>query len=138
MIVEIDLMPKDKISSVWHGDVLKWCEQSIEGSLNTIEYIKQMLDSDNMQLWLIQVEGQAKGVCITEINAWAKGNALTAVIVGGESVELWVSALGDTLDRFAKHQGCKAIYAYGRIGWKNILNTLGWVMDSVSYMKEIK
>ena len=123
----------------WWPLVKDWCEAALEhgGNLIAFEDVQKSVGERDMQLWAMLLDGELSGVCVTQISVWPQAKTLTAVVVAGERMNEWVSALDEMLCLFARAMGCKGIEAHGRKGWKPALSDLGWRDSSVSYWKEV-
>jgi len=53
-------------------------------------------------------------------------------------MHLWEETLINTLENFAKINGCKKLKAYMRPGYKNIMKKYGYKSRHVEFEKEIK
>jgi hypothetical protein len=123
----------------WWPRVSQWVADALAhgGECYSLEDILTAIQQRDMQLWVVHENDELKAVCVTEIRQWPQAKILTAIIVAGNDMPHWVCALDDTLTRYAVAQGCKAIEAHGRKGWKPTLSELGWRDVVVTYVKEI-
>lgn len=82
-----------------------------------------------MQCW---VSGDS--FCITEvINAPRKRYLNIFLIVG----ELSILELHDQILAFAEEAGCDFLQAYGRPGWKPVVEKLGWKAEQILFRRKI-
>jgi hypothetical protein len=87
-----------------------------------IDDVKQAVMDGQMQFW--HTDG---AVVVTEILEFPRKKALNCWLVGGTIPDL--AKLYDSLEAFAKANGCYAMYASGRKGWHKVLDAYGWHQD---------
>ena len=106
------------------------------------EDIKQLLLSGDNQLFLIfgAEEGESNkvyGVVTTRIFENPNFKELQGLICTGRKINLWEEKLINTLEQFAKVNGCKKLKAYMRPGYKKIMSKYGYKSKHVEFEKEL-
>jgi hypothetical protein len=90
----------------------------------------------DMQLWLgVDRLETIRGVCVTEIVNYPRSRRCELFLAAGRDPRRWMGAL-DTIESWARDQGCDAIECKGRPGWERILP--GYEKNHVSLKKELK
>lgn len=90
----------------------------------------------DMQLWLALDGEDIAALAVTEIVNFPQRRVCRVLIVTGEDHERWIG-YSDALAHWAKEQGCKAIEALARPGWKRIMQDFGWRMTHVQMDLEL-
>lgn len=98
------------------------------------------LQTGAKQLWIGVDEDNPTGplavVVVTEMTQHPKARQLTLLYCAGKEITEWV-ALSETLEQYAKENGCHFMVASGRMGWKPFLEQFGWRRVAAIYEKEI-
>lgn len=101
----------------------------LAGDTHTIEDINHAIARGTMQCF---VSGDS--FCITEvINAPRKRYLNIFMIVG----ELSILDIHDEILAFATEAGCDFLQAYGRFGWKPVVEKLGWKAEQTVFRRKI-
>ena len=82
----------------------------------TVEDIKSALCKRKMQLWTSHAGKQIYGICITQILIHPQYKFLEIVLLSGEGLKNYFHHF-DTIESWAKEQGCQKIKLVGRKGW---------------------
>lgn len=85
------------------------------------------------QLWVAAKDGVPTMALITEIRNYPQKRVAALVVCIGEGREDWLAHL-ETVEDWAKAQGCEAILAEARPGWERVL---GWQKTHVILEKEL-
>jgi hypothetical protein len=104
--------------------------------------IKELLLSGENQLFLIfgSEEGETNkvyGVVTTRIFKNPNFKELQGLICTGKKMNLWEDKLINTLESFAKVNGCKKIKAYMRPGYKKVMPKYGYKSRHIEFEKEL-
>lgn len=101
----------------------------LAGDTHTIEDIQQAIARGTMQCFV-----RGDSFCITEvINAPRKRYLNIFMIVG----ELSILDIHDDILAFAREAGCDFLQAYGRFGWKPVVEKLGWKAEQIVFRHKI-
>ena len=105
--------------------------------------IKKLLLSGENQLFLIfgsedEESNKVYGVVTTRIFKNPNYKELQGLICTGKKMHLWEERLINTLESFAKVNGCKKLKAYMRPGYKKIMKKYGYKSRHIEFEKEIK
>ncbi len=101
----------------------------LAGDTHTIEDIRQAIAERRMQCF---VKGDS--FCITEIIDAPRKRYLNVFMIVGE---LSILELHDDVLSFAKEAGCDFLQAYGRPGWKPVVEKLGWKAEQIVFRRRI-
>jgi len=112
------------------------------GSYAEPKHIKEELEQDRMQLFImfgVDDDGENKvfGCMTTRIYANPNFDELQACICTGKKMHLWIENLINSLEKFAKDNGCKRICMLGRPGYKKFVSPHGWKVKHYEYQKEL-
>jgi hypothetical protein len=104
-----------------------------------IDDIVRFLYTTHMQLWAVhdpELE-DVWGYVITEIKQYPKAKFLVMQYSAGDigSLELSGDVVFETLEKFAKAEGCSGIEFFGRPGWRNHARKHGCTSSYVVYEK---
>lgn len=91
----------------------------------TLDSVKKALISRDMQLWLIYLNANIKGIVVTEIIQYPNKKYLTIVLLSGVEFDAWAYHWS-TIKEWAIGEGCEAVQVFGRPGWERKLKTLGF------------
>ncbi len=89
-----------------------------DGRYRPEDLLRGLLGRD-MQLWLVAGDG-IEAVCITEIVRYPRQRRCNLFLCAGTGMRRWVP-LRETIERWARAQGCVAIELQGRPGWSRVL-----------------
>lgn len=82
-----------------------------------------------MQFW-----PAPRGCMVTEIVVYPRKKVLNIFLAGGELDQL--VDMYDDMNEWAKAQGCTGGTMTGRVGWKKVLEPMGWKLMHSHYVKE--
>lgn len=108
----------------WIEDALKYC-----GGTHIFEDVVNNIAKGTMQLW-----AAPRGCMVTEIVVYPRKKVLNIFLAGGELDQLL--DMNNDMTKWAKAQGCVGGTVTGRVGWKKILEPLGWKLMHCTYVKE--
>ena len=111
----------------------EWIESALEysGGTHAFEDIENGIKEGIMQLW-----PAPRGCIVTELVVYPRLKVLNLFIAAGELDQ--ILDMHDDIKAWAKVQGCEAAQISGRIGWKKVLEPLGWKTQHVNFQKEIE
>ena len=87
-----------------------------------IDDVKLAVMEGRMQFWPLN-----NAAVITEILEYPRKKALNCWLCGGSFEEM--AAISPALEKFARDNGCYALYGAGRKGWTKKLTAFGWQPD---------
>lgn len=105
-----------------------WVREALVDNANahTHEDIYREIAERKMQLWVIwAVKERPTGVLVTEVYDTAAGMTCAIPIVGAEMMDESLDVL-ETIEKWAREQGCVRLRGEGRAGWERALKPLGW------------
>lgn len=100
------------------------------GGTHSFEDVKEAIEQGLMQLW--PVPG---GCIVTEILQFPRRRVLNVFLGGGDMAQLL--DLHESVIAWAREQGCDAVRASGRWGWKRVLPKHGWEPMHMNYERSI-
>lgn len=118
-------VPSPEVGAKWHL-AEPWVRSAVnEGALSTTaEDWKASCLARKAQLWLICAP-EIVGCGITEIYETAKGLTCgVPILAAADFADL--EALFDTVESWARAEGCVRLEGFGRQGWVRALKTVGW------------
>ena len=88
----------------------------------SFDVLFQKITHGELQLWAITNESRIYGFALTELMINPGGVKQMAVhaCTGTERV-VWQDVMVETLEKFARSEGCKRIVVWARKGWQRIL-----------------
>lgn len=104
--------------------------------METVDSYKARCLERSAQLWLISDQNQVVGCGITEIYPTPKGMTCAVPVIGAVSME-HVVPLFETIEQWARSEGCVRLEGFGRQGWVRALKPFGWKPLSVVVEKDI-
>ena len=108
----------------WIEDALEYCNAPPSYS-----DIFQSISEGRMQLW-----PAPRGCMVTEIVIYPRKKVLNIFLAGGELDQLL--DMNSDMNAWAKQQGCTGGTLTGRVGWKKVLEPMGWNLIHSHYVKE--
>lgn len=139
MRVPINLIPipAPEVEASWHL-AETWVESAVEeyALLETPASYKARCLDRSAQLWLISDADQIVGAGITEIYDTPKGMTCAVPVLAARGMDC-LEALFDTVEAWAKQEGCVRLQGYGRLGWIRALKPYGWRPRAVEIEKDI-
>lgn len=95
----------------------------------TVDDIRRMIESRDMQLWVYGAGGKVRAAAVTEILSFPRRTVCNVVLCAGACRAGWRQAAA-RMEEWAKAQGCAEIKAIGRRGWAR---AVGWQeLDTVT------
>lgn len=118
---------RTEIESVW-ADVRPWIEAACARNLGKYDAldIKAGLLRGEDQLWIWK-SPTAFAVGITRLVNYPKQRVCTIRIVTGTNAAEWQKEAMQTIERWAKENGCAAMELCARPGWSRRMRTQGFV-----------
>ena len=110
-----------------------WIEAALKhsGGTHVFEDVEKGIRESRMQLW-----PAPRGCIVTEIVVYPRKKLLNLFLAGGELDQLL--DMYDDMKAWAELQGCEAAELTGRLGWKRVLEPLGWKTQHVNFRKDIE
>jgi hypothetical protein len=117
---------RSEIDAVW-PEVRPWLMRACATSRGKFdaEDIRAGLLAGDDQLWIWKTP-TAFAVGITRISTYPKQRVCTLRIVTGENMDEWALPCIDTIERWAKQNGCDAMELQARPGWERLLSRRGY------------
>lgn len=84
--------------------------------------VKHAVMTGRMQFWTTP-----NAAVVTEILTYPRKSALNCWLCGGSMAEM--AELYPSLEKFARDNGCYAMYGAGRKGWGKVMQQFGWRAD---------
>ena len=112
MIVKV---PSKDLYIVWE-DVEKLLKKALDDCY-TSQDIYNGLTQDRFQLFISWEKFKVESAVVTEIAAYPRKKICRYFLAGGKNMDNWVNPIQETIEKFAKKNGCQEIEVAGRKGW---------------------
>lgn len=86
-------------------------------------------------LWVAVLDDRVLAACVTTLVARRSGLICRVMSGGGESMERWQADWLDTIERYARQEGCAKVRIDGRRGWERALSGFGYRQTGVCLEK---
>lgn len=125
-MTHLDPIPAERVAANWHF-AEPWVRSAVEeGALSTtVADWREKCLSQHAQLWLIRDQEQVVGCGITEIFETSKGQTCGIPILAATDFGV-LDALFETVEQWARCEGCVRLEGFGRQGWVRALKYVGW------------
>jgi hypothetical protein len=88
----------------------------------TPEKLRFEVFSGRMLLWAAADDEDILGAIVTSLNEDRRGRLVCHLVVcGGTDMKSWFQTAHDTIERFAREEGCSFVRMEGRPGWAAML-----------------
>ena len=142
---DIEILPiiPSKVEDIWSLVHFMIAEALVySGRYAEPEDIKQLLLSGDNQLFLVfgsegEESNKVYGVVTTRIFENPNFKELQGLICTGKKMNLWEEKLINTLEQFARTNGCKKVKAYMRPGYKKVMPKYGYKSRHIEFEKEL-
>ena len=124
----VSLIPQE-VFDVVAQDASRLLAPSVElsGGRESLDTLWYRLTHDYFQLWMFFDEDNIpEGALVTSIEQHPLKKMLNLRFIGGDNLDGWHEELLETLERYAKENGCDGMETVGRFGWKKFLGNFGW------------
>ncbi len=95
-----------------------------KGQVGSFESVKNATLEGRALLWVawdgVSPDIEAAAVTELQLTEWRK--VCTVLACGGAHIERWIHLL-ETIEQYAKSEGCSAVRVIGRNGWEKLLPT---------------
>lgn len=118
--------------SGWLSAALARCAAS-----ETLADVIASLQDRTRQLWLIEKDGHTTGAVVTEVYETQRGRTCAVPYAGGVEMPATIKVVLDTVEAWARSEGCVRLEVDGRRGWERMLKPHGWEPRLVRMAKEL-
>ena len=113
-----------------------------DGQPMSIEKLRNDLEEGHYQLFMMfgsddGAQYRVFGVFVTRIAILPNFKQCEVILLKGEKRELWQDEAANTIERFAKRNGCKRVAVHARPGWEKFLAGKQWKVKRYLYTKEL-
>ena len=127
------------VHEVW-PTVQKWLTDNgaklMRGN-DSVEDVKQAIDTNNAQLWIWKTE-TALGIVVTQIVQYPRRKVCFIKFGTGYNAKEWAVPIITAIERFAEFSGCGAVEICARPGWIKLLESAGYGSRHILLTKELK
>lgn len=117
------------------GQVGPWIKEAIRrGGISDYEPLERAIRSGMALMWLAVRDQKILAVAVTELQGSAGRKVCLVSAVAGRSRDEWL-CLSAGIEKYAKAEGCQALQAVGRQGWKRVLPD--WKLKSIVIEKDL-
>lgn len=119
-------IPAHQIDDVW-DEVRPWIERACETTRGKFDAqdIRLGLLTGEDQLWIWKTP-TAFAVGVTRLANYPKQRVCNLRIVTGENMEEWAAPCIETIEAWARSNGCHAMEFVARPGWEKFLRRIGY------------
>jgi len=132
-------VPPGALDVVW-ADASPILARAVEtsGGRYTIEAVYKGLKEQHIALWLV-LDDDARPVAAltTRVTQFPTMRSLAMDWLAGEDMKSWLPVVQETLENYAKRNGCSQMQAFGRQAWGRVLGRHGWEQDKISFKKDL-
>jgi hypothetical protein len=108
-----------QVHLIWY-EVAHWIKRAMErGDLGRFDAVQDDVLNGRALLWLVY-DGQIIGAAVTQIGFTERTKACVIVACGGKGE--WPHLI-ETIEKYARAEGCDAVRIFGRTGWARKLPT---------------
>lgn len=97
--------------------------------------VEAALATEAMQLWIVLDGDVMRAAAVTRSAQTKRGEVIEVYLVGGTGMEDWLAPLNDEIEDDGRLAGFVGMRAWGRRGWRDPLQDLGWKVAAVAYEK---
>lgn len=137
--LQFSVVPPQVVDVVW-PQAKDMLEKAVETTFGVydINSIYSGLESGEYLLWLVTDETKPIAAITTRICQYPSGKrGLAMDWIGGERMAEWLPMAQETIQRYAKDNGCTHLEGYGRKAWGRALQRFGWKPDYIAYKMEL-
>jgi hypothetical protein len=111
----ISRVPSEDLYIVWEA-VEKLIKKALDDCY-TSQDIYNGLQQDRFQLFISWENKKVESAVITEIANYPRKKICRYFLAGGNNMDNWLKPIQETIEKFAKKNGCRSIEVAGRKGW---------------------
>jgi hypothetical protein len=122
--MRIQLLSPDSILTMW-SEISPLIQEALDtgqGENTLADHMRKLMNFQE-HCWLIDNEGEIKGIILTEFLQYTQHKTLHVITLSGADFKTWVH-LYPTIEQFAKDGGAVAVEQWGRPGWARVLPEL--------------
>ena len=126
-------IPVALLDIVWN-DAEKLLSPAIKtaGGKFTSSDVKEAIESGMLVLWLVADGTKPIAAITTRIIEYPGCRAMALDWIGGRRMKEWLPMAQETIERFAKDNGCTHLEGYGRKAWGRWLERYNWKPDYIA------
>lgn len=133
----VALVPLDEVKRAWHR-AAPWLAPAVaqSGGRYDMASLFDFIVASKGRLWLVLGDdGAVHAAFTTHIAHYPRKDILAVDFIGGDGVAEWLTAVTDTLDRYAIAHQLAGLETCARTGWKHLLKARGWTQPMAWYEK---
>ena len=137
-VLNFGCVPLPVLDIVW-DDAEKLLTPAINtagGKFNAND-VKQGIESGMLTLWLVVDGTKPVAAITTRIIEYPGCRAMALDWIGGRRMKEWLPLAQETIERFARDNGCVHLEGYGRKAWGRWLERYNWKPDYTAYKMEL-
>jgi len=116
---EVIGVQRDQVADVWQH-VAPMLARALEknGDRVTLKCIREALDKEEMQLFIVVAQGRLLAACVTDLFTYPNGEkSLHIAFLAGSRMAKWLQFIRG-LEGWAIEKGCVELCFEGRAGWE--------------------
>lgn len=138
--MHIKIVPNEYVHAVWHA-IKDFVEKSASysGDRTESEDIKNDCANGTVFLWVAHDDDyNTHGFVTGQLINYPGMKVLALQFTGGRKINEWASDMWNTLEIFARENGCSKIEGAGRIGWLRFMKQFGCTPAFYIYEKDLR
>ncbi len=101
--------------------VSHWIKAALErGDMGTFGSVESDVLAARALLWVVWNDPDLEGAAVTQVEKFESSKVCTIAACGGGGMRTWVHLI-ETLEDYARQQGCNCVRIVGRKGWQRVL-----------------
>jgi len=137
--LNFSVVPPQVVDVVW-PQVKEMLERAVETTFGVydIDSIYSGLRTGEYVLWVVMDETEPVAAITTRVCQYPSGKrGLAMDWIGGKRMAEWLPMAQETIQRYAKDNGCTHLEGYGRKAWGRALQKFGWKPDYIAYKMDL-
>lgn len=135
----VSAVPYEQLNEVY-PHVYRYVEKAteVDGGRYDAANVFRLLAEREIGLWIVvdEEDDEIVAAMTTRITDYPNGRGMSIDWIGGKRMEEWLPAFSETMDAFARENGCSFIEGIGRKGWIKVLKEYGY-RDIPTFRKDL-
>lgn len=131
-------IPSPFVETFWHYAV-PYIKRALEHANGEFDHthFRELCRNRDMQLWLVARPDRVVGAITTEVVIYPNRKHLRIITLAGSEFSQWIGLADQTMDDYARSQGCNAIECFTRRGFVKKLEPLDYKMRHCVLIKDL-
>ena len=134
MTVQVSLVPEERILEVWPkvAQYMRGAVKYTRGRYETSDVLDLLLYM-HYPLWIAFEDDKILGAVTTRFIEYPHKKFLFMEFCGGVGLRKWKTPMLDVLRKWAADNNCDGIECAGRVGWKKVFESDGYVLTAHAF-----